>query len=73
MTTKTEPIFSDPYTQQRILRGEEVYRLVGLHEATVWRLRRKGQFPQPIRLGGNSIGWPEQEIKDWLASRPRVR
>lgn len=64
-------LIPDPYPQRRILRGPEVYKMVGLSEATVWRMRRVGQFPKPIRLGGNSIGWPEQEIIDWLASRPR--
>ena len=74
----------DPYEQARQARGEpndvqmrvlriaEVSRLVSLNKRTVERMRAAGQFPQPIRLGGNSIGWIESEVIDWIASRPRV-
>lgn len=61
-----------PDDPPRILRGEEVYRMLGVDESTVYRWRRAGKFPQPVRLGRNSIGWPESEIRDWLANRPRV-
>ena len=36
-----------------------------------WRDVRDGRLPQPIELGPNSIGWFEDEIDAWLASRPR--
>jgi predicted DNA-binding transcriptional regulator AlpA len=36
-----------------------------------WRDVRDGRFPPPIELGPNSIGWFEDEIDAWLASRPR--
>ena len=36
-----------------------------------WRDIRAGTFPAPIELGPNSVGWYEDEIDDWLASRPR--
>ena len=36
-----------------------------------WRLIRKGDFPQPLILGKNRIGWFENEINEWLESRPR--
>ena len=37
-------------------------------------LRRKvkgGAFPKPIELSDRRIAWREDEIDDWLASRPR--
>ena len=37
-----------------------------------WRLIREGKFPAPIKLGANRIGFFEDEIDAWLASRPRV-
>jgi prophage regulatory protein len=72
MTTDLKKMFPDPPIQQRILRGDEVYRLVGLHAVTVWRLRKAGKFPRPVKLGGNSIGWIESDIIDWIASRPHT-
>lgn len=70
--TDLSKLLPDPYPQRRILRGEEVYRMLGVDASTIYRWRRAGKFPKPMRLGGNSIGWLEQEIIDWLANRPRV-
>jgi len=32
-------------------------------------LIRAGRFPHPVHLGGQTIGWPEDEIDDWLKAR----
>jgi prophage regulatory protein len=61
-----------PGSQLRILRREDVCRIVGIDKSTLFRLRKAGHFPRPIRLGGNSIAWVESEVVDWLASRPRL-
>ncbi|MEA9428377.1 AlpA family phage regulatory protein [Aeromonas caviae] len=30
-------------------------------------------FPKPIRLGGNSVGWINEEIEDWIYRRAASR
>ena len=35
------------------------------------RLEKAGKFPSRIQLGQRSVGWHEQEIIEWLESRPR--
>ena len=37
----------------------------------LWRDVRAGTFPAPFQLGPNAVAWFEDEIDDWLASRPR--
>ena len=37
---------------------------------TIWRKVRRNDFPAPIDLGNGQVGWPEQTIADWVASRP---
>jgi predicted DNA-binding transcriptional regulator AlpA len=54
-----------------ILRTNEVIRLTGLSRTTLWRLERTAGFPARLRLGTNSIGWLEDEVRAWLESRPR--
>ena len=54
-----------------ILRTPEVIRATGLSRTTLWRLERLGKFPLMIRLGANSIGWVESEIRAWIETRPR--
>lgn len=58
--------------QPRIMRPAEVFKAVGLSGATVWRLRRRGEFPSPVRLSANRIGWHEDAVNEWIASRQKV-
>lgn len=43
-----------------------------LSKSALYRLEAAGKFPKRVRLGENSTGWYEDEIDEWLASRPRV-
>jgi prophage regulatory protein len=36
------------------------------------RLIKAGQFPAPVALSANRIGFVETEVAEWLLSRPRV-
>ncbi|MBU2886735.1 AlpA family phage regulatory protein [Gilvimarinus agarilyticus] len=40
----------------------------GKSRSTIWRWVRSGQFPQPVRLAGNTIGWPVEAIQQWRDS-----
>jgi prophage regulatory protein len=55
-----------------ILRTSEVIRLTGLSRTTLLRLERQGKFPTRIRLGLNSVGWREEEVRNWVETRPRA-
>lgn len=55
----------------KIVRTPEVIRLTGLSRVTLWRLERVGQFPRRLRLSPNSVGWREDEVFNWIESRPR--
>jgi len=56
----------------RIIREPELKKRDGKSRTQRWRDIRAGKFPAPVQLGPNSIGWYEDEIDAWLASRPRV-
>jgi prophage regulatory protein len=56
----------------RILRVAAVAARVGLSRATIYRRVAAGEFPAPVSLGGNSVGWRESQIIAWLASRQAV-
>lgn len=56
----------------KVLRIYEVLDRVGLSKSTLWRYIGEGEFPPPIKLGPRASGWIEQEIDDWIASRPRT-
>ena len=60
-------------TQKTIIRGyKRVGERVGKSRAQICRDIKAGKFPAPIVLGPNAVGWFENEIEDWLETRPRV-
>ena len=56
-------------TDRQILRGADLQAQLNLSRTTIWRLRRAGEFPQPIRLSANTVGWSAHAIDEWLAER----
>lgn len=58
--------------ERRILRVTDLMALLGLSRTTIWRLRRAGQIPPPVRLSANAIGWPDDVIAEWLANLPKA-
>jgi prophage regulatory protein len=55
----------------KILRKPGLVAKIGQSYPTIWRKIGDGDFPQPVQLGPNSVGWIEEEVDEWIASRPR--
>lgn len=55
----------------RILKANEVVKVIGLSKVTIWRMERSGTFPKRINLSDRRVGWIESEILEWLESRPK--
>ena len=45
--------------------------MTALSRSAVYVLMGTAQFPQPIRIGRRAVRWIEQEVLDFIASRPR--
>lgn len=60
-------------SHDRILRPRELAGYVGLSLATLWRLRRRGDLPEPIRLSPGCVGWRTSDVDAWLAARAERR
>lgn len=58
------------YHQQAVIRRTQLPAIVGLSLATIDRLRVRGDFPAPRKLGEQAIGFLRSDIDAWLASRP---
>ncbi|HOL51485.1 MAG TPA: AlpA family transcriptional regulator [Bacillota bacterium] len=57
----------------RIIRKKELLKTIGLSGVTIWRMERAGTFPKRIKLGGNSVGWYESEIIEWMEKKRQDR
>jgi len=60
-------------SKERIIRKPELLERTGLSDTTIWRLERKGMFPERLRIGGNAVGWLASEFESWLAERAETR
>lgn len=52
-----------------ILRRLGVSALTGLSRPTIYRLISRGEFPRPIRLSANAVGWDLKDILAWIEDR----
>lgn len=52
----------------RMLDESEVEAAVKLKSPTFRKMSDRGEFPKPVRLRGNRIGWVAHEIAEWLSA-----
>ena len=57
----------------QILRLPEVMRRVPLSRSAIYKRIKEGTFPAPVPLGPRAVGWPDDEVGEWVAARYRER
>jgi prophage regulatory protein len=50
---------------ERLVRLPEVMKRVGLSKTKVYGLMKRGDFPNPIKIGRNSV-WKTSELINWM-------
>ena len=59
-------------SDDRLLRRTEVEEIVGLSRSSIYRLKKEGLFPEPIRIGLRAVRWWLSDIQKWLSTRRRA-
>jgi prophage regulatory protein len=59
--------------KRQIIRKPELLDRIGLSDTTIWRMEKVGKFPKRLQLGGNSVGWFDDEIDDWQNAKAAER
>lgn len=49
-----------------LIRLPEVRRLTGLSRSEIYRRMTLGQFPAKVSIGPRIVGWPEDEVAQWV-------
>lgn len=52
-----------------ILRLKEVLARTGVSRPSIYRWIKAGEFPAPVQLGPNSVGWRDTDVQAWIESR----
>jgi prophage regulatory protein len=62
-----------PPAHERVLRLAALLAVLDISAPTLWRRVKDKSFPQPISLGGRSIGWLQSEVNAWIKARAGLR
>ena len=57
----------------QIIKLPDVINLSSLSSASIYRLIKKGEFPQQIKLAERSSGWLLHEVEQWLDDKANAR
>jgi prophage regulatory protein len=52
-----------------LLRRPEVESRTGLSRSTIYDWMKRGEFPQPVKLGARLVAWRESDVTAWMKSR----
>ncbi|MBL0229444.1 MAG: AlpA family transcriptional regulator [Moraxellaceae bacterium] len=63
MNTKEKNVRAE---DEILLRRTDVENITGLTRSGIYEGMRKGTFPEPVRLGNNSVAWVNSEIRQWI-------
>jgi prophage regulatory protein len=61
-TTETSPT-------TKLLRKPQVLERVGVSGSTLWRMQKRGQFPDSVQISPGTVGWFASDVEDWIVSR----
>lgn len=53
----------------KLIRRPEVEARTGLSRSTLYDWMKRGEFPQPVKLGARIVAWRESDVTAWLKSR----
>ncbi len=55
---------------KRVLRLEDVKEATGLSRSSTYALRQRAIFPRSIKTGPKATGWYEDEVRNYIETRP---
>jgi prophage regulatory protein len=51
---------------ETLLRRPDVETRTGLSRSTIYEWMKRGEFPQPVKLGVRIVAWRESDVTAWL-------
>ena len=55
----------------KLIRRPDVEARTGLSRSTLYEWMKRGDFPQPVKLGARLVAWRESDEAEWLVSREK--
>lgn len=58
-----------PPMTERLIRPAELLDKLNISKPTLHRMRRRGDFPEPLRISTGCVAWRESTVTQWLMAR----
>ncbi len=58
--------------EDRIIRVNELQKMIGCSRSTIWRFEKEGNFPKRIALGERAMGWRYSQVMQWIKTRQTI-
>lgn len=58
---------------QKLIDLPEVESKIGFKKSYIFKAVKKGEFPEPVRLGRRKTLWVEREVDAWINDRIQER
>ena len=52
-----------------IVRMRELKQLIGSSNATIYSYIKRNEFPKPVQISSNCVGWRLSAIEAWLKAK----
>jgi len=57
------------FERERFLAPHVVLDRTSLSRTTLWRLCKKGAFPEPVKVSPGRVAWAESAVTAWVAAK----
>ena len=57
----------------KYIRSKKLAELFGVNQSTIWRWRKRKDFPQAIYLGPNTVVWSLKSVETWMQSNNKEK
>ena len=69
MSLEHSPARAGDVTPDRIIGERECRKITDLSRTSRWRMMRRNEFPQKIRISPNRTGWRLSQVLEWMSQR----
>ena len=59
-------------TEDRYIRIKELAIMLSIGRSTIYKLMKKNQFPQQIKLSERTVVWRLSVINEWIKEREKL-
>ena len=59
-------------TEDRYIRIKELALMLSIGRSTIYKLMKKNQFPQQIKLSERTVVWRLSVINEWIEEREKL-